>query len=144
MYGLPFIIGLLAFRAPLLASLMSRRYWVAVGRSLLAEVISVNLMLAGAISMLLIPNSRYPLVFGPASPPTFGLFSLAAIAGALLVYLFNAWMVRRGFSVWPCRVVALAQEEAVAPPSLGNAWGALLISFVLLIASLGLTMLSLS
>ena len=59
MYGLPFIIGLLAFRAPLLASLMSVRYWVAVGRSLIVEVISVNLMLAGAIPMLLIPNSRY-------------------------------------------------------------------------------------
>jgi hypothetical protein len=147
-YGLPFVIGLLMFRAPLVASLMSGRYWVAVRRSLLAEVISVNLGLAGAIPMLLILNSRYPLILGPASPPTFGLFSLAAIASVVIIYPFNAWMVRRGFSVWPIRVVvgrAFAQEkDSMAMPSLRNAWGALLLSFVLLIASLGLTMLSLS
>jgi hypothetical protein len=148
MYGLPFIMGLLIFRAPLVASLMSDGYWGAVRRSLLAEVISVNLGLAGAIPVLLIPNSQYPLVFGPASPPTFGLFSLAAIASAAVIYPFNAWMVHCGLSIWPVRVVvgkAFAQEEdIIATPSLRNAWGALLLSTVLLIVSLGLTMLSLS
>jgi hypothetical protein len=148
MYGLPFIIGLLIFRAPLVASLRDGRYWVAVRGSLLAEVISVNLVLAGAIPAILIPFSRYPLVFGPASLPTWGVFSLAAIAGAILVYPFNAWMSSRGLSIWPIRVVfgkVLAQDEdTVATPTLRNAWGALALSAVLLVASIGLTMLSLS
>jgi hypothetical protein len=57
-------------------------------------------------------------------------------------------MSSRGLSIWPIRVVfgkGLAQDEdTVATPTLRNAWGALTLSAVLLVASIGLTMLSLS
>jgi len=146
-YALPLLIGLLVFRAPLLASLVEGGYRAAVQRTLLSEIVAVNLALTGAIPALLIPVNRHPLVFGTANLPTWGLFSMATIAGAIVLHPFNLWMARRGITVWPVRVVVGAAagrgQESVVTPSLRDAWWVLLLSIALLIASLGLTMLSL-
>jgi hypothetical protein len=52
-------------------------------------------------------------------------------------------MARRGFLSWPGRI-AVGGEARQAMPSLRSAWWALLLSIVLLIASLGLTVQSIS
>ena len=81
---------------------------------------------------------------GDVMNPLFWLMvSLAAMAGALFAYPFNYWMARRGFLCWPGRLT-VDGEARPAMPSLRSAWWALLLSIVLLIASLGLTVQSIS
>ena len=133
----PFLVGWLAFRAPLLAEQSEQGYWHALRRALLTEIISTCLVLAGMFPVLYLGviywmGGRNDL----AHPLWWGLVALAAGAGLLLVYPFNLWLAHRGWARWP------APEGAAfkAAPSLRSAWPALLLSFALLIASLGLTM----
>jgi hypothetical protein len=142
-YLMPLLTGWLIFRTPAVISALQTRYWIAIRRTLLAEVISVNLVLSGAIPLILIPSNWYPDFFGPASPPTFMLFSLAATAGALFTYPYHAWMIRRGFHVWPIRFSierSLSQEDGpITIPTIRNAWVALVVSIVIFLTSFMLT-----
>ena len=142
-YLIPLLTGWLIFRTPAISSALQMRYWNAIRRTLLAEVISVNFVLSGAIPTILIPSNWYPDFFGPASPPTYLLISLAATAGALFTYPFHAWMIRRGFHVWPIQTSidrSLTWEDgSVAIPTIRNAWFALLLSTVIFLTSFVLT-----
>jgi hypothetical protein len=71
------------------------------------------------------------------------MVSLAATAGALFAYPFNYWMARRGFTTWP-RQISAGGEAKQAMPSLRSAWWALLLSMVVLVASMGLALATLS
>jgi hypothetical protein len=142
-YLMPLLTGWLIFRAPAVTSALQTRYWIAIRRTLLAEVISVNLVLSVAIPLILIPTNWYPDFFGPASPPTFLVFSLVATAGALFTYPYNAWMIRRGFHVWPIRTSidrSLTLEDGLlAIPTIRNAWVVLVLSIVIILTSFVLT-----
>ncbi len=65
-----------------------------------------------------------------------GVISLSAIAGALTVYPFNAYMACRGFYSSPVQSFTGGEipweENTMVLPSLRNAWSALLLSFTLL------------
>jgi hypothetical protein len=142
-YFLPLLSGWLIFRAPAMASSSKTRYRMALRRTLLAEIISTNLVLSGVFPLILIPSNLYPDFFGPISPPTYLLFSLAATVGGLLTFPYHAWMIRRGFHVWPNQSFIdgeSAQEvDSEASPTLRSAWVVLVLSFILFIASLVLT-----
>ena len=143
----PFVVGLLVFRAPLVASLLGSKYRVAVRQSLLAEIISASLVLAGTFPVLFLLSKRWFPDLGLDSPLFWGFVSLGAVTGALIAYPFNLWMARHGFSFWPVQVTATAEsthDSRRVTPSLRSAWGALLFSLVLLVASLGLTIQSLA
>jgi hypothetical protein len=143
----PFVVGLLIFRAPLVASRLGTKYRVAVRQSLLAEIVSTSLVLTGTFPVLFLLSKRWFPDLGLDSPLFWGFVSLGAVTGALIAYPFNLWMARRGFSFWPVQEAATGQSthdsDRVAP-SLRSAWGALLLSLVLLVASLGLTIQSLA
>jgi len=153
LYGLPFIFGLLLVRAPLAVSLLGGGYWDAVRRTLPAEVFSVNMTLVGMGPALILQMTllgSFP-IHDPANPANlifWGVLALTALAGILVSYPAQAWMVRRGFSLWPtvwsADGKAAREERGVATPSLRNAGGALASSFVLLVVSVGLTVVSLS
>ncbi|MGD8794257.1 MAG: serine hydrolase, partial [Anaerolineae bacterium] len=122
----PFLVGWLVFRAPRLAARLGIGYGRALRRALLTELISAGLVLAGMFPVLYLGvndwlDGRIDLV----SPPWWGLLALAAALGALVAYPFHLWLARRGLE---------------AAPSLRTAWAGLLLSLVLLVASLGLTM----
>ena len=96
----PLLVGWLIFRAPLVAARLGGRYWVAVRRTLLTEFISTILVLVGMLPVLIILQDRF---FTPNlnSPLFWGFISLGAIVGAVLLYPYNVWMVRRGSAAWP-------------------------------------------
>jgi hypothetical protein len=142
-YFLPLLTGWLIFRAPAVVSSSKTRYWMALRRTLLAEVISLNLVLSGVFPLILIPSNWYPEFFGPISPPTFLLFSLAAIVGGLLTYPYHAWMIGRGFHVWSTQFFidggSTQEDVSIATPTIRNAWVALILSFIIFLASFVLT-----
>jgi hypothetical protein len=142
-YGLPLIVALLMFHAPLVVFLEGRRYWPAVRRVFITEVISLNFALVGMLpvaGILMDRCERHLGMRGPGSVLFWGVIVLGALAGALTVYPFNAWMARRGFSWWPAKLFAgreIDREQgAVALPCLRHAWGALLLSCVFLAGSI--------
>jgi hypothetical protein len=141
----PLLVGWLIFRAPMFAHQTGAGYLFALRRTLLTEVITTILVLAGLLPVIILLQLRwFPLGNFDVMNPLFWLMvSLAAMAGALFAYPFNTWMARRGFTIWPGRI-AVDGEARQAMPSLRSAWWALLLSIVLLIASLGLTVQSIS
>ena len=141
-YGLPLIVGLLVFHAPLVAFLVGSRYWTAIRRRLLTEVISMNFVLVGMLPVAVILMDlceRHLGMRGPGSALFWSVITLGAFAGALTGYPFNAWMARRGFGFWLVHLFADGEiereEDTMVLPSLRNAWGALLLSFALLSGS---------
>ena len=147
-YVAPLIIGVLAFRPLLVVSRLGERYWIALRRTALTELISANLAFAGMFPVLLFLVERwFP---GPpelSNPLLWFMISLAAMAAALVVYPLNAWLTRRRSDCLPVWLFAggpTVEENKMVLPSLRNAWGALLLSVALLVASLGLTVSNLS
>jgi CubicO group peptidase (beta-lactamase class C family) len=141
----PLLVGWLILRAPMFAHQTGGGYLLALRRTLLTEVITTILVLAGMLPVIiLLQFCWFPLGnFDVMNPLLWLMVSLAAMAGALVTYPFNYWMARRGFLCWPGRL-AIDGEARQAMPSLRSAWWALLLSIVVLIASLGLTVQSIS
>ena len=87
-------------------------------------------------SILMILCEKHLGMRGPGSVLFWGVISLSAIAGALTVYPFNAYMACRGFYTSPVQSFAggeiTREENTMVLPCLRNAWGALLLSFALL------------
>lgn len=122
----PFVVGWLGLRAPLLASETGRRYWHAARKTALAEIVSTALVAAGAMPVVvLLENRWYPYVFDLTSPFFWALHTIASFAGALAVCTLYLWMAARGFQVWPFQET---NEDSTTEFSLRNAWGAVLAS----------------
>jgi hypothetical protein len=109
----------------------------AAGRALLTEIISASLVLAGLFPVLYLGVIQWLSGHNDlARPAWWGILGLAAVAGALVVYPFHLWLARRGLDGRATPEGGLRQPT----PSLRTAWAALLLSFALLVASLGLTL----
>lgn len=139
-YIVPFLIDLMFFRTLFVVSHLGGVYWIAVQRTIFAQVISTNLVWSAGFPLILLLRIRWFPGFPQMVNPRFWLMILlAAIAGLLIVYPFNLWMARRGFNYWTTRIFAggktAIKEESIAPLYLKNVWGVLLLSFVLLIIS---------
>jgi hypothetical protein len=147
MLGLPYFIGLLAFRFPFMVSQTSGRYGAALRMSLFPELISTLFVLAGMFPAVLFPLVIQSDTFGGANLRTLALFSFGGIVGAVVAYAYNRWLVRREYSVWSGRTEVLdegsAGERAVKVPTFKDAWGALLVGVILMVISLGVTLASL-
>jgi CubicO group peptidase (beta-lactamase class C family) len=136
----PLLVSWLIFMAPTFAREAGEGYLVALRRTLLSAVITTILVLAGMLPVIILLQLRwFPLGNFDVMNPLFWLMvSLAAMAAALVAYPFHHWMARRGFLPWAGRI-SVDDKARPAVPSLRTAWWALLLSIVLLIASLGLT-----
>ena len=139
LYGLPLIVGLLIFQAPLVTFQEGSPYWAAVARRFITEVISLNFVLVGMLpvgGILMSLCETHLGMSGPGSALFWGVIILCAFAGAITVYPFNAWMAHHGLGCLPVHSLADGEtkqkENAMVLPSLRNAWGALLLSFALL------------
>ena len=142
-YALPLIVGLFLFHAPLVGFVMGNRYWRAVRRGFFSHVISLNFALVGMLpvsGILMGLCEKYLGMRGPGNVLFWGVISLGSFGGALTVYPFNAWRVRRGFGCWPVRLFAgverVRKESDVIWPTVRNAWGPLLLSSALLSVSI--------
>jgi hypothetical protein len=129
-----FTVGWLGFRAPPLAVWTGCGYWRALYRTLLSELVSTMLVLAGAMPVfILLDRHWYPYASKLGSPLFWTLSVLGAFSGALVVYPLNLWLVHRGFQVWPFRGTA---EKSVLLPTLRSSWGTLLVGLGVLAASI--------
>ena len=148
MYGVPFTIGLLAFRAPYMRARLGASYRTALRRSMLVEAISTNLAVAGATPVAILSLDQW--WHGPMalqSPPLlFTISSLAlAMAGLVPIYALHLWMVRRGYAVWPGGTrKEIAHQEGIAVPSWRDAYVFWWISLALMVAAIVLSALLLT
>jgi predicted choloylglycine hydrolase len=143
LYGMPLLIGLFFSQVQPMAFVMENQYWTVIRRRFLVGVISLNFVLVGMLSVTVILMSLCEMnlgMSGPGSMLFWGVIVLGAFAGALTIYPFNVCMAHRGFCFWPFRFFAgekIAQENnSMVPISLRNAWGVLLLSFLVLIGSI--------
>jgi hypothetical protein len=97
----PLLVGWLVFRTPLVASRLDRTYKSALRRALPAELVSTTLSLAGMLTVIMLSCDEWIFIGYPKSPIFWGIVSLGAIAGLLILYPYNVWMIRRGPAAWP-------------------------------------------
>jgi CubicO group peptidase (beta-lactamase class C family) len=142
-YGVPFVFGLVLFRAPLLRKWTASSYGRALRRSLLAEAISMNLALAGMLPMGAWGLDHWmPRTLNIGSWLFWAILVLTMSTGALLVYPYNLWLVRRGM---PGGLLSgPSQEGDIETPTWKNAWGAFLLSLLTLVAGIAVVVLFLS
>ena len=144
-YGLPLTIGLFLYQSPLLARATRSSYVRTVWRRLPAVLVSTNLALAGLLAISL-PLIKWHLSYCGFSTltvlPWWAIAVLGGLASGLLLYAYHTWAIRRGFVAWS----ALLQDTrgagdgtlAVSSPPWRRLWLWPLVSFVALVAGIGL------
>jgi hypothetical protein len=92
-----FAFGLLIFQALFMRKMLGGSYPEAVRRSSLPEWLSMNGVMAGMIPVMVILQGRDMAAMEPTSPRFWGVMSLAVMAGTVVAYPFNVWLVKGGF-----------------------------------------------
>jgi CubicO group peptidase (beta-lactamase class C family) len=145
-YAILFIVGLMIFRSPFVAKRLDGGYALALRRTALTEIVSLNLVLAVMFPVFFFLRFRWFLGdFEPFTPVLWLMISISSLAGAVIAYLFNAWMCRRGFSSVLVQLAAKqepADKKMSKTPNFRNIWHILVLSVILLIVSIALTILS--
>ncbi|MER9326840.1 DUF4396 domain-containing protein [Mesorhizobium sp. M0488] len=92
-----FAFGLFIFQSLFMKSMMGGTYWENVRKSFLPEFISMNFMMAGmAPVMSFLMMGRDMRAMEPTELLFWGVMSIGVIAGFMLAYPANAWLVARG------------------------------------------------
>jgi membrane protease YdiL (CAAX protease family) len=139
---LPLLVGWLTFQGPLLALLAKRGYLRTLGRRLAHAVVAANLGMGGifAIGMPLISKSASICPILPLSLSTVVLWwaiaVLGALAGGLVLWLFETWAVQRGFQAWS---VLTSGEGEARFASWRKLRGWVLLSYVALVGGVVLS-----
>ncbi len=91
-----FSFGLFIFQSLFMKEMMGGTYWENVRKSFLPEFISMNAMMAAmAPVMSFLMMGRDMRAMDPTELVFWAVMSLGVIAGFLLAYPFNVWMVKR-------------------------------------------------
>jgi hypothetical protein len=144
-YCIPLTVGLFFCQAPLLARATRSSYARTVLRRVPAVLVSTNLSLAGLLAISL------PLIDWHFSYCGLGTFTvlqwwaiavLGALVGGLLLYVYHAWAVRRGFTAWSAllwdKSEAKDDPATVSSPAWRHLWHWILLSFVVLVGGVAL------
>src|ERR1700704_2149671 len=92
-----FACGLFIFQSLFMKEMMGGSYWDNVRKTFLPEFISMNAMMAGmapVLSFLMMGRDMRAMV--PSELLFWGVMSLGVIAGFMVAYPVNVWMVTRG------------------------------------------------
>lgn len=95
-YAAGFAVGLFVFQALCMKPSFDGSYWRAVKSTLLAEMLSMNALMAGMIPVMVILMSRDMSAMEPSSIRFWGTMALAFVVGTLMTYPVNWWLVKRG------------------------------------------------
>jgi hypothetical protein len=144
-YGFPLTIDLFLYQAPLLARTTRSNYARTLLRRLPAVLVSTNLALAGLLAIGL-PLFKQHLDYCGLGDLTvlswWAIAVLGALAGGLLLYVYQTWAVRRGFAAWSVLLWDTAEAgdgtATVFSPPWRRLWLWILLSFVVLIAGMAL------
>ncbi len=91
-----FAFGLFIFQSLFMKSMMGGSYWENVKKSFMPEFISMNAMMAGmAPVMTLLMMGRDMRAMEPTELLFWGVMSVGVIAGFVVTYPVNVWMVSR-------------------------------------------------
>ncbi len=91
-----FAFGLFIFQALFMRNMLGGSYWNAVGRTVLPEWVSMNAVMAGMAPVMVILGTGDMEAMQPTDVGFWGIMSAATLAGALLAYPVNVWLVARG------------------------------------------------
>ena len=96
-YVAGFVFGLFIFQALFMRKLMGGSYVENVKRSFLPELLSMNLMMAGmAPVMTTLMMGRDMRAMWPGEPLFWFVMSIGVLAGFILAYPMNVWLVAKG------------------------------------------------
>jgi hypothetical protein len=138
MLALPLLFGLLLFHGPLLASSTMLGYFHTVRRRLPHVVIAAYLGLAGVIAvggpLINLSLSKCAVMPLPISllGVLWGIGIIVALFGGLLLYIYQAWAVRRGFRAWS---LLAAGEVGFSTPTWRQLWWWIPLTLAALVGS---------
>lgn len=95
-YAAGFAFGLLIFQALFMKAMKGGSYLAAVRATVLPEWLSMNALMAGMIPIMTILTTQDPSAMEPTSGRFWGVMALATIAGGVLAYPVNWWLVASG------------------------------------------------
>ena len=95
-YVFGFLFGLLIFQALFMRGMLGGSYLTAVRRSLLPEWLSMNGVMAGMVPVMAVLMSRDMRAMEASSARFWGVMSIASLAGLVLAYPVNVWLVVAG------------------------------------------------
>lgn len=92
-YAAGFICGLFIFQALMMIKMFNGGYLMAVRKTFFAETVSMNFVMAGMIPVMVLLSASWPDSTDPTAPEFWFRMSLSAIAGGVLAFPVNAWLV---------------------------------------------------
>ena len=95
-YVAGFAVGLFVFQALCMMPSVDGSYWRVVKSTLLAQTLSMNVLMAGMIPVMVILMSRDMSAMEPGSVRFWGTMSLAFMIGTVMTYPVNWWLVKHG------------------------------------------------
>ncbi len=114
-YVTGFLFGLLIFQSLFMRKMMGGSYLQNVRRSFLPEFISMNCMMAGmAPVMIFLMMGRDMRAMQPSEPLFWVVMSLGIVAGYVVAYPVNAWMVSKGMKHGLMTVRAPSEQPPAA------------------------------
>ena len=121
-YVCGFLMGLFIFQSLFMRSMMGGSYWQNVRRSFLPELLSMNLMMAGmAPVMIFLMMGRDMRAMWPGELLFWFVMSLGVIAGFVLAYPVNVWLVakemKHGLMTVREGTAHGANQEPAGPPA---------------------------
>jgi hypothetical protein len=95
-YIFGFLVGLLVFQSLFMRDMMGGSYGENVRRTFLPELLSMNMMMAGmAPVMIFLMMGRDMRAMWPSEPLFWFVMSLGVVAGFLVAYPVNVWLVAK-------------------------------------------------
>lgn len=141
-YGVPLIVGLLLFRAPLIALRRKASYLEVLRRSFLPEFISLNMACIGFFPVVFLTSNTLFLSSPSFSDPLMWfLFAVGVLAGFISLLPLNILIAHRPGAKETPHVLRTGEPVGVAGDSLTirNAWYLALFSFAIFLISIWLT-----
>jgi hypothetical protein len=94
-YVAGFVCGLLIFQALMMVGMYQGKYLLAVRKTIFAETVSMNFVMAGMIPTMVILERYWSNSDQPGSGAFWFRMSLASAIGGLVAYPINYWLVSR-------------------------------------------------
>ena len=96
-YVAGFAFGLFIFQALIMKDMFGGDYLQAVRRTIFVEWVSMNMVMAGMIPVMVILKHWLPAGENPGNLEFWWIMGIATIAGGVLAYPINAWLVRKNY-----------------------------------------------
>lgn len=125
-YSAAYLFGLFIFQA-LFMRPMYTSYGAAIKKTIFAETVSMNMVMAGMLPTIAYIKYHYPEASDPFGIYFWGMMSLATIIGSIFAYPINSWMVKKDIKhgMMSQKMPMHHKEKKKKAPTLtkGQKWG---------------------